>query len=58
MLLDLNDYDRLKELNKLNEKQIVQLNDKVFFLEKSISQKPQALVQALPITKNVAVFFV
>jgi hypothetical protein len=37
MLLDLNDYDRLKEINKLNEKQIIQLNDKVFYMEKSIS---------------------
>jgi hypothetical protein len=36
MLLDLNDYDRLKEINKLNEKQIIQLNDKVFYMEKSI----------------------
>lgn len=37
ILLDLNDYDRLKEINKLNEKQITQLNDKVFYMEKSIS---------------------
>lgn len=34
MLLDLNDYDRLKELSKLDKKEIVELNNKINFLEK------------------------
>ena len=34
MLLDLNDYDRLKELSKLDKKEIVELNNKVELLNK------------------------
>jgi len=34
MLLDLNDYDRLKELSVLDKKEIYQLNNKILFLEK------------------------
>lgn len=34
MLLDLNDYDRLKELSKLDKKEIIELNNKINFLEK------------------------
>lgn len=34
MLLDLNDYDRLKELSKLDRKEILELNNKILFLEK------------------------
>lgn len=34
MLLDLNDYDRLKELSKLDKKEIFELNNKIIFLEK------------------------
>lgn len=37
MLLDLNDYDRLKELSKLDKEEIKQLNNKVLYLEKSIN---------------------
>jgi hypothetical protein len=36
MLLDLNDYDRIKELTKLDKEEIKQLNNKIFYLEKSI----------------------
>jgi hypothetical protein len=36
MLLDLNDYDRLKELSKLDKEEIKQLNNKILFLEKTI----------------------
>lgn len=35
MLLDLNDYDRLKELSKLDKKEIFELNNKIVFLEKT-----------------------
>jgi hypothetical protein len=35
MLLDLNDYDRLKELSKLDKKEITELNNKVGLLEKT-----------------------
>jgi hypothetical protein len=35
MLLDLNDYDRLKELTKLDKKEIVELNNKIVLLEKT-----------------------
>jgi hypothetical protein len=35
MLLDLNDYDRLKELLKLDKKEIVELNNKIVLLEKT-----------------------
>lgn len=34
MLLDLNDYDRLKEMSKLDKKEIVELNNKIGLLEK------------------------
>ena len=34
MLLDLNDYDRLKELSKLDKKEITQLNSKIEYLNK------------------------
>ena len=37
MLLDLNDYDRLKELSKLDKEEIKQLNNKIIYLEKSIN---------------------
>jgi hypothetical protein len=37
MLLDLNDYDRIKELTKLDKEEIKQLNNKIFYLEKSIN---------------------
>jgi hypothetical protein len=35
MLLDLNDYDRLKELSKLDKKEIIELNNKIVLLEKT-----------------------
>jgi hypothetical protein len=35
MLLDLNDYDKLKELSKLDKKEISELNNKIIFLEKT-----------------------
>ena len=35
MLLDLNEYDKLKELSKLDKKEIYQLNSKINFLEKT-----------------------
>lgn len=35
MLLDLNDYDRLKEISKLDKQEINQLNNKVLLLEKT-----------------------
>lgn len=35
MLLDLNDYDRLKELSKLDKKEITELNKKIGLLEKT-----------------------
>jgi len=34
MLLDLNDYDRLKEVSKLDKKEITELNNKIIFLDK------------------------
>lgn len=34
MLIDLNDYDRLKELSKLDKKEITELNNKISYLEK------------------------
>jgi hypothetical protein len=34
MLIDLNDYDRLKEMSKLDKKEIVELNNKITFLNK------------------------
>jgi hypothetical protein len=35
MLLDLNDYDRLKELSNLDKKEITELNSKIGLLEKT-----------------------
>jgi hypothetical protein len=35
MLIDLNDYDRLKELSTLDKKEILELNNKIFLLEKT-----------------------
>ena len=35
MLLELNDYDRLKELSKLDKKEIIELNNKIVFLKKT-----------------------
>jgi hypothetical protein len=35
MLLELNDYDRLKELSKLDKKEIIELNNKIALLEKT-----------------------
>ncbi len=35
MLLELNDYDRLKELSKLDKKEITELNNKIVLLEKT-----------------------
>lgn len=37
MLLDLNDYDRLKDLSKLDKKEINELNNKIIYLEKSLT---------------------
>ena len=37
MLLDLNEYDKLKELSKLDKEEIKQLNNKILYLEKSIT---------------------
>ncbi len=37
MLLDLNDYDRLKELSKLDKDEIKLLNNKIVYFEKSIN---------------------
>lgn len=34
MLIELNDYDRLKELSKLDKKEIVELNNKILYMEK------------------------
>lgn len=36
ILLDLNDYDRLKEIDKLNQKEIKELNNKIVLLDKTI----------------------
>jgi hypothetical protein len=35
ILLDLNEYDKLKELSKLDKKEIIELNNKVSLLEKT-----------------------
>ena len=37
MLLDLNEYDKLKELSKLDKEEIKELNNKIYFLDKTIS---------------------
>ena len=36
ILLDLNDYDRVKQINALNEKEIKELNNKIIYQEKII----------------------
>ena len=33
ILLDLNDYDKIKELDKLNKKEIIELNNKISLLQ-------------------------
>jgi hypothetical protein len=38
ILLDLNDYDRLKEIDKLNQKEIKELNNKIVLLDKTIKK--------------------
>ena len=35
MLLDLNEYDKLRELSKLDKKEITELNNKIVLLEKT-----------------------
>jgi DNA repair exonuclease SbcCD ATPase subunit len=37
MLIDLNEYDKLKELSKLDKEEIYQLNNKIVYMEKTIS---------------------
>lgn len=37
ILFDLNEYDKLKELSKLDKEEIKQLNNKIYFLDKTIS---------------------
>lgn len=37
ILLDLNEYDKLKEISKLEKEEINQLNGKIFFIEKENS---------------------
>jgi peptidoglycan hydrolase CwlO-like protein len=37
MLLDLNEYDKLKELSKLDKEEIKQLNNKIYFLDNTIN---------------------
>jgi hypothetical protein len=34
ILIDLNDYDKLKELSQLDKKEILELNNKILFLQK------------------------
>jgi hypothetical protein len=34
ILIDLNDYDKLKELSQLDKKEIIELNNKIIFLQK------------------------
>lgn len=34
MLIELNDYDRLKEISKLDKKEIIELNNKIIYLNK------------------------
>lgn len=53
MLLDLNDYDRLKELSKLDKEEIKQLNNKVLYLEKSINTWEQKDSLSKEIVSNV-----
>jgi len=37
MLIDLNEYDKLKELSKLDKEEIYQLNNKIVYMKKTIS---------------------
>lgn len=37
ILTDLNDYDRLKEISRLDKQEIFELNKKIYFLEKTNS---------------------
>jgi len=53
MLLDLNDYDRLKELSKLDKEEIKQLNNKILFLEKTIKTWEQKDTLNKEIISNV-----
>ena len=53
MLLDLNDYDRLKELSKLDKEEIKQLNNKIGFLEKTINTWEQKDTLNKEIISNV-----
>lgn len=53
MLLDLNDYDRLKELSKLDKEEIKQLNNKILFLEKTINTLEQKDTLNKEIISNV-----
>jgi len=53
MLLDLNDYDRLKELSKLDKEEIKQLNNKILFLEKTINTLEQKDTWNKEIISNV-----
>ena len=53
MLLDLNDYDRLKELSKLDKEEIKQLNNKILFLEKTVNTWEQKDTLNKEIISNV-----
>jgi hypothetical protein len=53
MLLDLNDYDRLKELSILDKEEIKQLNNKILFLEKTINTWEQKDTLNKEIISNV-----
>lgn len=37
MLIDLNEYDKLKDISKLEKEEIYQLNNKIVYMEKTIS---------------------
>ncbi len=53
MLLDLNDYDKVKELTKLDKEEIKLLNNKILFLEKSINTWEQKDTLNKEIISNV-----
>ncbi len=53
MLLDLNDYDKVKELTKLDKEEIKQLNNKILFLEKTINTWEQKDTLNKEIISNV-----
>ncbi len=53
MLLDLNDYDKVKELTKLDKEEIKLLNNKILFLEKSINAWEQKDTLNKEIISNV-----